>query len=130
MTSTAAGAHAAEAIKALGRHLGTEEPLADPTTAAEPDDSHLRFEATVGDLKGSYYAWSFIDLVEADFTYTCPGGAAKPVKGHVVTWDKNGSGFLSCGEPMSDEGPEKAGAAERAAARETCPAGSPAGETA
>jgi hypothetical protein len=51
-------------------------------------------------------------------------------EGHVVTWDKNGSGFLSCGETMSDDGPEKAGAAERAAARETCPAGSSAGETA
>ncbi|WP_328448625.1 hypothetical protein OG780_15565 [Streptomyces sp. NBC_00386] len=130
MTSTGPGARAAEAIKALGRHLGTDQPLAGPSEPAEPEVTPSEFSYDLGDLKGSYYAWNSVALVEADFTYTCRGGAAEPVRGHVVTWETVGGGFLSCAERMIDEGPAKAGAAERTAARTLCPAGSPAAKSA
>ncbi|MFD3933301.1 hypothetical protein [Streptomyces sp. NPDC058614] len=131
MTSTAPGVRAADAIKALGRYLETEEPLADPSESAVPDEAGEYFELHTGDLQGSYYAWSYIGLVEADFIYTCRGGGdAEPVEGHVLTWDQVGTGFLTCGDPIEDDGPGTSDAAERIAARKTCPAGSPAAKTA
>jgi hypothetical protein len=129
MTSTAAGVRAADAIKALGRYLKTDEPLADPTESAEPAAAGSYIEQDSSDLKGAYYGWSYIDLVEADFTYTCAGGDAGPIKGHVLSWAANGSGFLSCGDPLRD-GPDKAGSAERTAVRETCPPDSAAAKSA
>ncbi|MGP4049446.1 hypothetical protein [Streptomyces sp. 2A115] len=129
MTSTAAGARAADAIKALGRHLKTEEPLADPSESTVPDERGSYIEAP-SSPKGSYYAWEHVELIEADFTYACPGSDAEPVKGHVLSWERTGSGFLPCGNPMIDEGSGKSGAAERIAVRETCPADSPAAKSA
>jgi hypothetical protein len=95
-----------------------------------PEKTGEYFRMNAGDLKGSYYAWGSVALVEADFTYTCPGGGAEPVRGHVVSWETLGGGFLTCGDPMIDEGPSKSDAAARTAARETCPAGSPAAKSA
>ncbi|MFD6548803.1 hypothetical protein [Streptomyces sp. NPDC058398] len=130
LTSTGPGVRAADAIKALGRHLGTDEPLADPSESAEPEETPTEFSYHLGDLKGSYYVWRAVALVEADFTYSCRGGAAEPVRGHVVTWETTGGGFLSCADRMIDEGPSKLGAAGRTAARRLCPAGSPAAKSA
>ncbi|MFI0963177.1 hypothetical protein ACH4S8_17505 [Streptomyces sp. NPDC021080] len=129
MTSSAPGVLAADAIEALGRHLGTEEPLAGPSESAEPEETPTEFRHEGGDFKGSYYAWNSVALVEADFTYTCRGGA-EPVRGHVVTWETVGGGFLSCADPIGDDAPWKADTAARAAARTLCPAGSPAARSA
>lgn len=129
MTSMAAGVRAADAIKALGRYLKTDEPLAGPTESAEPAEVGSYYEQSSSDLEGAYYSWSYVDLVEADFAYTCAGGDAEPVKGHVLSWAAHGSGFLSCGDPLRD-GPDEAGAAERIAVRETCPPGSAAAKSA
>ncbi|MFF3885084.1 hypothetical protein [Streptomyces sp. NPDC001914] len=125
MTSSGTGVLAADAIKALGRHLGTEEPLAGPSEPAAPDEVPERFHHEGGDFLGAYYAWNSVDLVEADFTYTCRSGA-RPVRGHVVTWERTGGGFLPCSEDVIRDAPSVADAAERAAARKLCPAGSPA----
>ncbi len=110
-----AGVGAAGVIKALGAHLKVSEPLAGPSETAEARDDHY-FEAAAGDLKGAYYSWSWVGLVDADFTYTCGGDA--PVKGHVRTWDRSGSGFMSCSDGPADR------ASGRTAARRTCPDGS------
>ncbi|MCT9011816.1 hypothetical protein [Streptomyces rhizosphaerihabitans] len=130
VTSTAPGVRAADAIKALGRHLGTEEPLGGPSESAEPEKTPTHFDYDVGDLTGSYYAWNSVGLVEADFTYTCRGGAAKPVRGHVVTWETVGGGFLSCGDHVPEDPFRKTDVAARAAARKLCPAGSRAAQSA
>ncbi|MFE9763282.1 hypothetical protein ACFYPC_01900 [Streptomyces sp. NPDC005808] len=130
MTSMAPGVRAADAIKALGRHLETAFPLADPSEPAVPSEVGEHFEAHMGDLQGAYYAWTYVDLVEADFTYTCRGAGAEPVEGHVLTWEKTGSGFLTCGDPIDVGDIASTGAPERIAARETCPADSPAAKTA
>jgi len=130
MTSTAPGVRAADAIKALGRYLRTDEPLADPSAPAEPADDGGYYSVHEGEFKGSYYAWSYIGLVEADFTYTCRGGGAEPIQGHVLTWDDSGSGFMSCGDPIEDGALPTSKAAERAAAAKLCPADSPAAKSA
>ncbi|KUO21949.1 hypothetical protein AQJ91_06455 [Streptomyces dysideae] len=111
------GVDAAGVIKALGRHLKVEEPLADPTETYGLEDEHY-FESATGDHKGAYYAWGYIKLVDADFTYTC--GSGEPIKGHVRTWDGTGSGFLPCASEPSDI------TTGRDAAVRTCPEGSPA----
>ncbi|WP_392963308.1 hypothetical protein [Streptomyces sp. LN245] len=126
MTSSGPGVRAADAIKALGRHLGTQEPLAGPSEPAVPEEIPEQFLHTGGDFEGSYYAWNSVDLVEADFTYTCRGGGAEPVTGHVVSWKTLGGGFLSCADVTGDDAPWKADTAARVAARTLCPAGSPA----
>lgn len=115
VTGAPAGVGAAEVIRALGAHLKVSEPLAGPSETADAEADHY-FEAAAGDLKGAYYSWSWAGLVDADFTYTC--GSAAPVKGHVRTWDKTGSGFLSCSSGPADR------ASGRTAARESCPEGS------
>ncbi|OMI37298.1 hypothetical protein [Streptomyces sparsogenes] len=116
VTGAPAGVGAARVIKALGAHLKVKEPLAGPSETERIEKRY--FERATSDPKGSYYSWGWIDLVEADFTYTCKG-STKPVKGHVSTWRGTGSGFLSC----SDLSESTVG---RAAARRTCPVGSPA----
>ncbi|MFJ9248039.1 hypothetical protein [Streptomyces sp. NPDC101776] len=113
------GVGAARVIKALGDRLRTDEPLADPSEVVRPEQSQY-FEDT-GDLEGPYYSWGWIGLVEADFTYTC--GYNAPVRGHVLTWETVGEGFLPCSE-TSD------GAAGLSAGLRLCPAGTPAGEPA
>ncbi|MFE2581442.1 hypothetical protein [Streptomyces sp. NPDC059378] len=128
--STGPGVRAADAIKALGRYLGTEEPLADPSESAMPEETPTDFYYNIGDLKGSYYAWGSVGLVEADFTYTCQGGGAKPVKGYVVTWETLGGGFLSCDDRVTGDPFWRPDAAARTAARTLCPAGSPAAKSA
>ncbi|MEU6147023.1 hypothetical protein ABZ848_42580 [Streptomyces sp. NPDC047081] len=115
VTSVPSGASAAGVIKALGARLKVEEPLAGPSETDGPEDDHY-FEMNIGDLKGAYYAWGWISLVDADFTYTC--GSDEPVKGHVRTWTTTGSGFMSCAD---DPAPQATG---RTAARERCPVGS------
>lgn len=121
VTGAPRGVGAAVVIEALGTHLKAEEPLAGPSETERADEDHF-FEAATGDLKGAYYAWGWIDLVEADFTYTC--GSAEPVRGRVRTWEGTGTGFLPCSEEAADA------TAGRTAARERCPAGSAAAETA
>ncbi|GAA3855953.1 hypothetical protein GCM10023084_07350 [Streptomyces lacrimifluminis] len=121
VTGAPAGVGAARVIKALGEHLKVHEPLADPSETERAEDSHY-FEADTGDLKGSYYAWGWINFVDADFTYTCVGSTTSR-KGHVRTWDTVGSGFLHCSSDAET-------AAGRAAARQTCPAGSAAAKAA
>ncbi|MFC9128862.1 hypothetical protein ACFT4A_18715 [Streptomyces sp. NPDC057099] len=120
VTGTPEGADAAEVIKALGRHLKVDEPLAGPSETERPEQDHF-FESSTGAHEGAYYAWAEIDLVEADFTYTC--GDGEPAKGHVRTWEGTGAGFLPCSEP-SDE------TAGQIAAERTCPPGSEAAEEA
>ncbi|MFF3614447.1 hypothetical protein [Streptomyces sp. NPDC002580] len=130
VTATGLGVRAADAIKALGRHLGTEEPLADPSESKVPEETSNTFEAHTGDLKGSYYAWRSVALVEADFTYTCSDHGPEPVKGHAVTWETVGGGFLTCDDPVHEEDPSRPDAAMRTAARENCPPGSRAAKSA
>ncbi len=120
VTGTPEGVGAAGVIKALGRHLKAEEPLAGPSETERPAQDHF-FESSTGSHEGAYYAWAAIDLVDADFTHTC--GDGEPTKGHVRTWEGTGAGFLSCSMP-SDE------TAGRIAAQRTCPAGSKAAEDA
>ncbi|MBB6420575.1 hypothetical protein [Streptomyces sp. AK010] len=114
VTGTPDGVGAAGVIKALGKHLKVEEPLAGPSETEIPEQGHY-FEVATGGLEGAYYSWGYTKLVTADFTYTC--GDSEPVKGHVRTWEGTGSGFMPCSEP-----PE--GVAGRAAAGELCPADS------
>ncbi|MEV6162304.1 hypothetical protein AB0L71_10310 [Streptomyces sp. NPDC052052] len=114
VTGAPTGVGAARVIKALGTHLKVTEPLAGPSETHDNEQHY--FEAAQGGLKGSYYSWGWIDLVEADFAYTCKGGT-KPVKGHVSTWKGTGSGFLPCSEPSES-------ATGRTAAHRTCPDGS------
>ncbi|WP_405906792.1 hypothetical protein OG742_15335 [Streptomyces sp. NBC_00828] len=130
MTSMAPGVRAADAIKALGRHLKAAQPLAAPSEPAVPSEVGEHFEAHTGDLQGAYYAWTYVDLVEADFTYTCRGGGTDPVTGHVLTWETTGTGFLTCGDPIDAADLASPDAAERSAARQTCPADSPAAKSA
>ncbi|MFB7330822.1 hypothetical protein ACFC00_04170 [Streptomyces adustus] len=130
VTATGPGVHAADAIKALGRYLGTDEPLADPAEPAEPDEFPIHFDYAMGDLEGSYYLWNAVDLIEADFTYTCQGGGAKPVKGYVVTWETTGGGFMPCADRVTDNPLKRPDAAARTAARTLCPADSPAAKSA
>jgi hypothetical protein len=113
VTGAPEGVGAARVIKALGAHLKVEVPLAGPSDTVRPEDDHY-FEVGTGDLKGDYYSWGEIALVEADFTYICEG---KSSKGHVLTWETVGTGFLPCSSPADGE-------AGRTAARETCPADS------
>ncbi|MGI5457735.1 hypothetical protein ACQEWB_32095 [Streptomyces sp. CA-249302] len=114
VTGVPAGATATGVIKVLGAHLKVEEPLADPSEVERPSEDEY-FETTE-DLEGAYYSWAYISLVDADFTYTC--GSEQPVKGHVLTWETTGSGFLPCDSDPTDV------ATGRTAARETCPDGS------
>ncbi|MGW0611025.1 hypothetical protein [Streptomyces sp. NPDC002788] len=114
VTGAPRGVGAAAVITALGTHLAVEEPLADPSEPEVPEDDHY-FEVATGDLEGAYYAWGYVRLVEAGFTYTC--GSGEPVKGQVRTWEGTGSGFMPCSEPPAD-------IAGRAAAGELCPADS------
>jgi hypothetical protein len=114
VTGAPEGAGAAGVITALGRHLRAGKPLAGPSDTERPAQDHF-FESSNGAHEGAYYAFAAIDLVEADFTYTC--GGRKPAKGHVRTWEGAGAGLLSCSTP-SDE------TAGRLAAQRTCPTGS------
>ncbi|MEU6686852.1 hypothetical protein [Streptomyces sp. NPDC046832] len=118
VTGAPEGAGAAGVITALGRHLKVGKPLAGPSDTERPAHDHF-FESRNGAYEGAYYAFAAIDLVEADFTYTC--GERKPAKGHVRTWEGAGAGFLSCSTP-SDE------TAGQIAAQRTCPAGSEAAQ--
>ncbi|MER7487693.1 hypothetical protein ABTY20_17640 [Streptomyces sp. NPDC126497] len=120
VTGAPRGVGAAGVIRALGARLRTEEPLAGPSETERADEDHY-FEVATGDLKGAYYAWGWIDLVEADFTYTC--GSAEPVRGRVRTWEGTGSGFLSCSETAGEDD-----VPARTAGRGSCPAGSAAAE--
>jgi hypothetical protein len=120
VTGTPEGAGAAGVIKALGRHLKVQEPLAGPSEKEVPEEDHY-FEVATGDLEGAYYAWGYVRLVEADFTYTC--GSGERAKGRVRTWEGTGSGFLPCSEPSDD-------IAGRLAAQRTCPVGSAAAKDA
>jgi hypothetical protein len=104
VTGAPRGVSAARVIKALGTHLKTEEPLADPSEEEPPEVTAFGWHA--GRLEGPYYLWKQIGFVDARFTYTC--GDARPVRGRVHTWETAG----------------------RAAARELCPAGSRAAKAA
>lgn len=121
VTGAPKGVGAVRVIKALGKHLKTEERLAYPSEPAVDEIGHYIENAT-GDIEGSYFAWSSIDLVEAGFTYTCEG--SEPVKGHVVSYENSASGFWDCAdEPVG-------GKAALDAARLSCPEGSRAAQAA
>ncbi|MFE8960779.1 hypothetical protein ACIP17_16445 [Streptomyces iakyrus] len=120
VTGAPRGVGEAGVITALGTHLDVEEPLAGPSEKEVPEKDHY-FEVATGDLKGAYYAWGYVRLVEADFTHTC--GSGEGAKGRVQTWEGTGSGFLPCSERSDD-------IAGRIAAQRTCPAGSRAAEDA
>ncbi|MFJ9372415.1 hypothetical protein [Streptomyces sp. NPDC101455] len=109
------GVGAARAIKALGTHLKTDNPLAGPSETAGHEKTDFFNE--IAGPRQPYYAWEPVVLVEADFTYTC--GLNQPVHGHVRTWDTYGGGFLPCSEPSE-------GAPAKVAAVKLCPAESPA----
>jgi hypothetical protein len=119
VTGAPRGVSPARVIKALGVHLKTEEPLADPSEEEPPEVT--AFGRHAGPLEGPYYLWKQIGFVDARFTYTC--GDAGPVRGRVHTWETVGRGFLPCDTPPD-------GAAGRVAARELCPAGSRAAKAA
>ncbi|MFJ9628479.1 hypothetical protein ACIQPR_01785 [Streptomyces sp. NPDC091280] len=107
------GVGPARVIRALRAHLGTEDPLAGPADTAGQGETDF-FDEIVGPRQ-PYYTWESLDLIEADFTYTC--GLNPPVRGHVRTWDSYGGGFLPCSEAS------RSAAGEVAAVR-LCPAGS------
>ncbi|MEV6545457.1 hypothetical protein [Streptomyces sp. NPDC051665] len=109
------GVGAARVIEALGTHLQTDNPLAGPSETAGHEKTDFFNE--IGEPRQPYYTWESIDLVEADFTYTC--GLNAPVHGHVHTWDTYGGGFLPCSEPSE-------GVPAKVVAVKMCPAGSPA----
>ncbi|WP_232838208.1 hypothetical protein [Streptomyces geranii] len=113
VTGVPEGVAPARVIKALGAHLKTDDPLAGPSDTAGQEETDLYYET--GEPRQAYYTWESINLVEADFTYTC--GLNEPVHGHVHTWDTYGGGFLPCSSPAE-------GAAARVAALRLCPAGS------
>ena len=113
VTHSPEGVGPARVIKALGAHLKTEDPLAGPTETAGDEQTDF-FDELVGPRQ-PYYAWESVDLIEADFTYSC--GLNPPVRGHVRTWDTYGGGFLPCSEPSE-------GAPAKVAATKLCPAGS------
>ncbi|SEE42152.1 hypothetical protein SAMN05216489_06553 [Streptomyces sp. 3213] len=113
VTQAPEGVGPARVIKALGAHLKTDEPLAGPSETAGGEETDLFNE--IGGSRQPYYTWESINLVEADFTYTC--GLNPPVHGHVHTWDTFGGGFLPCSEPSE-------GAPAKVAAARLCPAGS------
>ncbi|MFD4476999.1 hypothetical protein ACFWPU_12925 [Streptomyces sp. NPDC058471] len=119
-TTLSEGIDAKTAIASLGRHLRSEEPLA--PLGEETGDKGSVIEDATGDIgPGAYFAWSYADVVEANFTYRC--GDAEPARGHVATWGSVGTGFLPCAQRNED-----ADAAALAAARERCPEGSLAAE--
>jgi hypothetical protein len=120
-TGAPKGVGAEGVIKALGKHLKTEERLAYPSEPAIPETGHI-FENGTGDLKGSYFAWSSVDLVEADFAYTC--GGSDPVKGHVVSYTTAPSGWWDCSDELT------MGEAALKAAQLSCPEGSRAAQAA
>jgi hypothetical protein len=101
VNGTPQGVRAADVIKALGKSLRLEEPLAGPNERDVPErgQGHA-FEAATGDLKGASYAWGYRRAVEADFTYTC--GSDAPAEGHVRTWEGTGTGFLPCSSGPPD----------------------------
>ncbi|WP_405863206.1 hypothetical protein OG407_33215 [Streptomyces sp. NBC_01515] len=109
------GVGAARVIKALGTHLKTDNPLAGPSETAGREKTDFFNE--IAGPRQQYYAWDSVDLIEADFTYTC--GLNQPVHGHVHTWDTYAGGFLPCSEPSE-------GAPAKVAAVKLCPAESPA----
>ncbi|MEV0111719.1 hypothetical protein AB0H77_00490 [Streptomyces sp. NPDC050844] len=116
------GPDAKAAIKSLGRHIGSDEPLA-PLGEEIGDKGFFIEDASGGTRPGTYFASSYADVVEANFTYRC--GDAEPARGHLVTWGSVGTGLLPCARRQ-----EGADAAALAAARKRCPQGSPATEKA
>ncbi|WP_329335116.1 hypothetical protein OG866_15345 [Streptomyces sp. NBC_00663] len=114
------GASSSDVLASLGTYLKADEPLGGGRGQVDTRIG-AGYEEGTGLEKGSYYAWSYLNLVDADFTYTC--GDGEPVKGHVRTWDKTGSDFRSCAE----KAPSESG---REAAARRCPTGSKAAEAA
>ncbi|MGH4034654.1 hypothetical protein ACQB60_37695 [Actinomycetota bacterium Odt1-20B] len=118
-TSEETGPRAKSALESLRRHIKSEGKLA--SLGEEIGDSGVGHESADGGLVGAYYAWSSADLVEADFSYRCEG--AEPVRGHVLTWSVEGTGFLPCADRQEDDDVDDVA---RKAALERCPEGSPA----
>ncbi|MEU6378209.1 hypothetical protein [Streptomyces sp. NPDC046909] len=114
------GAGSTGVLDSLAGHLGVDESLGGSRGRVDSRYEGTYVEGT-GLEKGAYYAWSYIDLVDADFTYTCEDG--EPVKGHVRSWDEIGSDLRSCAEPAPSE-------SGREAAARSCPTGSRAAKAA
>ncbi|MBC9711053.1 hypothetical protein H9Y04_00500 [Streptomyces sp. TRM66268-LWL] len=115
----------AQVLASLRKELGTEEPLAKPGEKYMDDKDGLYFENATGDPEGHYFAYSYINLVEGDYRYTC--GDGKPVEGHVVTWTGTGSGTLPCAARIEDDafaGEPDMATVESQAAQASCPPGS------
>ncbi|WP_405731685.1 hypothetical protein OG885_16390 [Streptomyces sp. NBC_00028] len=114
------GASSSDVLASLGTYLKLDGP-AGGSSGRINTSIGAGYEEGTGLEKGSYYAWGYVNLVDADFTYTC--GDGEPAKGHVRSWDKTGSDFRSCAEAApSDSG--------REAAARRCPTGSRAAQEA
>ncbi|SNX63811.1 hypothetical protein SAMN06272735_5623 [Streptomyces sp. TLI_55] len=112
VTPVPPGAGRSGVLAALDEHLDVDESKAGAMVDTRHGGTYVEGTAL---HKGAYYAWSYVDLVDADFTYTCED--VDPVKGHVRTWDEIGSDLRSCAETApSDSG--------REAAARRCPTGS------
>ncbi|MFE6161872.1 hypothetical protein ACFQ7F_23515 [Streptomyces sp. NPDC056486] len=119
-TTLSEGLEAKTAITSLGKHIGSRQPLA--PLGEEIGDKPLTIEDASGDMRpGAYFAWSYADVVEANFAYRC--GDADPARGHIVTWSGTGISYLPCFRRNGD-----ADAASLAAALKSCPRGSPAAD--
>ncbi|MFI6942134.1 hypothetical protein ACIBI4_22920 [Streptomyces sp. NPDC050418] len=121
--SAARGPRPADTVKALGRLLDVS-PLGRPGEKAT-DPGRLTLSDTRA-AAGHYFAYVYVPLVDADYTYRC--GSAAPAEGHVSTWSGTGTAALPCSEriernPADD--PDLADVAHEAALAR-CPAGSPA----
>lgn len=127
-TTLAEGLDAKAAITSLGRHIRSAAPLAplgeelgDKGFAIEIASDNKDANPARNDRSGAHFAWSYADVVEANFSYRC--GDAEPARGHVATWHSTGTALLPCGRRSED-----ADAALLAAARERCPEGSDAAQ--
>ncbi|MFF5495244.1 hypothetical protein [Streptomyces aquilus] len=113
------GAGASGVLAALDEHLDVDESkVGAGSVDTRYGDSYVEGTAL---HKGAYYAWSYVELVDADFTYTCED--VEPVKGHVRTWDEIGSDIRPCAEAAPSE-------SGREAAARRCPTGSKAAQEA
>ncbi|MBE8472375.1 hypothetical protein [Streptomyces justiciae] len=114
------GAGASGVLAALDEHLDVDESKVGARGVVDTRHGDSYVEGTALH-KGAYYAWSYVDLVDADFTYTCED--VEPVKGHVRTWDEIGSDIRPCAEAAPSE-------SGREAAALRCPTGSKAAQEA
>jgi hypothetical protein len=115
-------------IRALAEHLKLSDHLVGDgrdsgASTTKYDPSVASGERKV-EASGRYVPAREVDLVEADFRYSCEGAGFEnaAVSGHVVTWHVPTLFFVACGEKLD----RKALDGDREAARLGCRKGDPA----